>query len=88
LNARAYGKCMVSTNIVHKSIYIKINNIRSMRGVKGLTQVNRRLVKVKDYATVKDLTLYSVVAVERLLRQVLVANGYQAKSESEVNPCG
>jgi hypothetical protein len=42
--------------------------------MKRLTQVNRRLGKVIDYATVKDLTLYSVVVVERLLRQVLVAN--------------
>jgi len=48
--------------------------------MKTLIEVNRGLWgKVKDYATVKDLTLYC--AVERLLQQALIANGYLAKTE-------
>lgn len=51
--------------------------------LKTLIQVNRSLWgKVKDYATVKNLTLYS--AVEILLRQALIANGYHAKTEEDI----
>jgi hypothetical protein len=46
--------------------------------MKTLIDVNRGLWgKVKDYATVKELSLYS--AVERLLEQALLANGYFVK---------
>ncbi len=41
-----------------------------MKDVKRLTQVNRSLGKVKDYGTVKNLTIYS--AVEFVLREVLI----------------
>lgn len=43
--------------------------------MKALIQVKRNLWgKVKEYATIKDLTIYS--AVEQLLLQALIANGY------------
>jgi hypothetical protein len=46
--------------------------------MKTLIQVNRSLWgKVKDYATVNELNLYS--AVERLLTQALISNGYSVK---------
>jgi hypothetical protein len=48
--------------------------------LKTLIQINRSLWgKVKDYATVKNLTLYSTV--ELLLQQALIANGYHVKTE-------
>jgi hypothetical protein len=50
--------------------------------MKTLIEVNGSLWgKVKDYATVKDLSLYS--AVERLLLQALIANGYSVKEGEE-----
>jgi hypothetical protein len=46
--------------------------------MKTLIKVNRGLWgKVKDYATVNDLNLYS--AVERLLTQALISNGYSLR---------
>ena len=53
-----------------KSHIYKINNIKSVRDVKRLTQVNRSLGKVKDYVTVKNLTIYSTV--ELVLREALI----------------
>jgi hypothetical protein len=51
--------------------------------MKTLIQINRCIWgKVKDFATVKNLTLYS--AVELLLRQALIANGYHAKTEEDI----
>ena len=48
--------------------------------MKTLIEVSRGLWgEVKYYATVQNLTLYS--AVERLLQQALIANGYPAKTE-------
>jgi hypothetical protein len=53
-----------------------------MTDLKTLIQVNRSLWgKVKDYATVKNLTLYS--AVELLLRLALIDNGYHVKTEED-----
>jgi hypothetical protein len=41
-----------------------------VKDVKTLTQVNRSLGKVKDYVTVKNLTIYSVI--EFVLREALI----------------
>jgi hypothetical protein len=50
--------------------------------MKTLIQVDRGLWgKVKDFATVNNLTLYSTV--ELLLRQALIANGYHAMTVGE-----
>ena len=56
-------------NIVTVIIFLKM---------KTLIEINRSLWgKVKDYATVNDLNLYS--AVERLLAQALISNGYSLR---------
>jgi hypothetical protein len=51
-----------------------------VKDLKTVIQVPRGLWgKVKNYATVQNLTLYS--AVERLLQQALIANGYSKTEE-------
>jgi hypothetical protein len=50
--------------------------------MKTLIEINRILWgKVKDYATVNELNLYS--AVEQLIAQALISNGYSLKQGGE-----
>jgi hypothetical protein len=50
--------------------------------MKTLIEINRMLWgKVKDYATVNDLNLYT--AVERLLAQALICNGYSLRQAGD-----
>jgi hypothetical protein len=66
-----YKRFIIATYLIFFAVIIFLY-------MKTLIEINRSLWgKVKDYATVNELNLYS--AVERLLAQALISNGYSLR---------